>query len=217
MEIGCKLRNARNEKGITQEQAAEFLGVSRQTISNWENNRSYPDIISVIRMSDLYAISLDLLLKEENTVKQTYQEFLEESTNTVRAKRDLGKIILLSAYFVTWGAAMLVFWLTKGPATSALDVTFRWILLPLLLLAASATVAKNDYWGRGNWLCVGAAALTFLTIPYTAYVSQGDTAYFVFRFPNLAYMGVGVVISVGGLLLGSLLRKKLSSKKTDNA
>ena len=46
MEIGSKLKNARNEKGITQEQAAELLGVSRQTISNWENNKSYPDIIS---------------------------------------------------------------------------------------------------------------------------------------------------------------------------
>ncbi|MBQ7137656.1 MAG: helix-turn-helix transcriptional regulator, partial [Clostridia bacterium] len=83
MEIGCKLKRARNEKGLTQEQAAELLAVSRQTISNWENNKSYPDIISVIRMSDIYAVSLDHLLKEEQDVKQTYQEFLEESTNTV--------------------------------------------------------------------------------------------------------------------------------------
>ena len=43
MEIGSKLKNARNGKGITQEQAAELLGVSRQTISNWENNKSYLD------------------------------------------------------------------------------------------------------------------------------------------------------------------------------
>lgn len=73
MEIGSKLKNARNEKGITQEQVAELLGVSRQTISNWENNKSYPDIISVIKMSDIYFISLDHLLKEEKSMKQTYQ------------------------------------------------------------------------------------------------------------------------------------------------
>ena len=41
MEIGCKLKQARNEKGLTQEQAAELLNVSRQTISNWENNVSH--------------------------------------------------------------------------------------------------------------------------------------------------------------------------------
>ena len=100
MEIGSKLKKARNENGITQEHAAELLGVSRQTISNWENNKSYPDIISVIKMSDLYAVSLDHLLKEDNTMKHTYQEFLEESTNTVNAKRNLSKIILISTYFV---------------------------------------------------------------------------------------------------------------------
>ena len=65
MEIGSKLKKARNENGITQEQAAELLGVSRQTISNWENNKSYPDIISVIKMSDYYSVSLDHLLKED--------------------------------------------------------------------------------------------------------------------------------------------------------
>lgn len=97
MEIGSKLKDARNSKGLTQEQAAEALGVSRQTISNWENNRSYPDIISVIKMSGLYSVSLDHLLKDEKPMKeeksmnQTYQEFLEESTNTVRAKRRLEK------------------------------------------------------------------------------------------------------------------------------
>ena len=53
MEIGSKIRQSRTEAGLTQEQAAEALGVSRQTISNWENERSYPDILSVLRMSSL--------------------------------------------------------------------------------------------------------------------------------------------------------------------
>lgn len=123
MGIGSKLKNARNEKGITQEQAAELLDVSRQTISNWENNKSYPDIISVIKMSDIYSVSLDHLLKEEKSMNQTYQEFLEESTNTVRAKRNLGKLILFSTYFIVWVVAIIVFWQTKGPMTAGLNIT----------------------------------------------------------------------------------------------
>ena len=213
MDIGCKLKQARNEKGLTQEQAAELLNVSRQTISNWENNKSYPDIISVINMSDIYAVSLDHLLKEEKTVKQTYREFLEESTNTVKARRNLGKIILLSTYFIVWVAAMLVFWLFKGPETEMLGVAFRWILLPLLLLAATATVAKNDYWGKGNWLCVIAAAITFLTIPSTAWVQMADTAAYTYRFPNFPYMAVSIVISVCGLTAGTIWRK-LAAQRT---
>ena len=61
MEIGNKLKAARNEANFTQEEIAEKLGVSRQTISNWENSKSYPDIISVIKLSDIYSITLDAL------------------------------------------------------------------------------------------------------------------------------------------------------------
>lgn len=53
MDIGNKIKNARTTVGLTQEQTAESLGVSRQTISNWENGKTYPDIVSVVRMSEL--------------------------------------------------------------------------------------------------------------------------------------------------------------------
>ena len=62
-DIGCKIKAARIEKKLTQEQFAEVLGVSRQTISNWENEKSYPDIISVIKMSECYDVSLDLSIE----------------------------------------------------------------------------------------------------------------------------------------------------------
>ena len=70
MEIGKKLKNARIEAGLTQEKAAEKIDVSRQTISNWENEKSYPDIISVIALSDLYSVSLDELLKGDQKMAE---------------------------------------------------------------------------------------------------------------------------------------------------
>lgn len=85
MEIGKKLKAARQEAGLTQEQAAERLFVSRQTISNWENEKTYPDITSVVRLSDLYSISLDELLKGD--VKML--EHLEESTDLVKSNQKL--------------------------------------------------------------------------------------------------------------------------------
>lgn len=85
MEIGSKLKNARTASGFTQEKVAEEIQVSRQTISNWENEKSYPDIVSVIKLSDLYNISLDELLKGD--VKMI--EHLEETTNIVESNRKL--------------------------------------------------------------------------------------------------------------------------------
>ena len=92
MEIGKKLKNARIEAGLTQEKAAEKINVSRQTISNWENEKSYPDIISVIALSDLYSVSLDELLKGDQKVA----EHLEESTNVVKSNKKLTGAILLN-------------------------------------------------------------------------------------------------------------------------
>ncbi len=65
MEIGKKIKEARLKAGLTQDQVSEAIQVSRQTLSNWENGRYYPDIASVIKLSDLYKISLDELLKGE--------------------------------------------------------------------------------------------------------------------------------------------------------
>ena len=85
MEIGKKLRNARTRSGFTQEKAAEEIGVARQTISNCENEKSYPDIVSVIRLSTLYSVSLDELLKGDEEMI----DHLEESTNIVNSNKKL--------------------------------------------------------------------------------------------------------------------------------
>ncbi|MCI8513772.1 MAG: helix-turn-helix transcriptional regulator [Lachnospiraceae bacterium] len=53
MEINKKLKDARANAGLTQEPVAEKIMVSSQTISNWENGKSLPDIISIINLSDL--------------------------------------------------------------------------------------------------------------------------------------------------------------------
>lgn len=68
MEISKRLKCARESKSITQEELADKLGVTRQTISSWENGKSYPDIVSIIKISDIFDISLDKLLKEDKNL-----------------------------------------------------------------------------------------------------------------------------------------------------
>ncbi|MGL5900291.1 MAG: helix-turn-helix domain-containing protein [Lactobacillaceae bacterium] len=74
MKFGDRLKTSRLDKGLTQEQVAKKFYVSRQTISGWENEISYPDITNLIRISDYYQISLDTLLKEDSGM----QEYLKK-------------------------------------------------------------------------------------------------------------------------------------------
>lgn len=73
MTFGENLARLRKSNGISQEKLAEELNLTRQTISKWELNQSTPDIHYILKLSELFEVSTDYLLKgEENDFRQTY-------------------------------------------------------------------------------------------------------------------------------------------------
>ena len=63
MELGNQIKKYRSELQISQEQLADRIYVSRQTISNWENEKSYPDVNSLVLLSEVFQTSIDKLIK----------------------------------------------------------------------------------------------------------------------------------------------------------
>ncbi len=63
LELSTQIKKYRNNMNLSQEELAEKVYVTRQTISNWENNKNYPDIHSLLLLSTLFNISLDQLIK----------------------------------------------------------------------------------------------------------------------------------------------------------
>nr|MBT3133248.1 helix-turn-helix domain-containing protein [Streptococcus vestibularis] len=63
MNLSKQIKKYRDREGFSQEDLAEKIYVSRQTISNWENKRSYPDIHNLLLLSVLFDVSLDDLVK----------------------------------------------------------------------------------------------------------------------------------------------------------
>ena len=96
MNIGNQILNIRKEKQLTQEEFGRLFHVTRQTVSNWENEKSYPDIISVIELSNLYSISLDVLLKGDEKMI----EHLGESTNVVKSNQKMIWAIIVNIIVV---------------------------------------------------------------------------------------------------------------------
>lgn len=70
MDLGEKIRDQRKKAGLSQEQLAEKLNVSRQAITKWETNKGIPDISNLIALSDEFGLSLDELIKEDGAVKK---------------------------------------------------------------------------------------------------------------------------------------------------
>ncbi|MDO4864250.1 MAG: helix-turn-helix transcriptional regulator [Ruminococcus sp.] len=77
MNIGKNIREIRTKNNMSQEEFGKLFYVTRQTVSNWENEKSFPDLKTIVDISDKFDISLDKLLKED-------KEMVETITNNVR-------------------------------------------------------------------------------------------------------------------------------------
>ena len=114
MELGKQLKTARTDASLSQEELAKKIGVSRQTISNWENCRSYPDIGSLIKLSDLYGISLDAMLKADRGIPEHFEDLSQKRrkacqiTLEVGILSDLFGMLLAGQDFSTLAAIMQI-------------------------------------------------------------------------------------------------------------
>ncbi len=88
MNLGDKILKIRKDNKMSQERLAEILNVTRQTVSNWENGNNYPDIETLITISDKFNVSLDILLKGD-------KEMLKDINKKTKNNKILKKIIIV--------------------------------------------------------------------------------------------------------------------------
>ena len=94
MTLGSNIKKIRTEAQMSQEDFAELFDVSRQTISNWENEKSYPDLKTIVMLSDRFDVSLDVLLKEDMVMVEMFDN---EMRSTRKYARGLLAVALVLA------------------------------------------------------------------------------------------------------------------------
>lgn len=99
MEVGNQIKKYRQSINLTQEELAEKIYVTRQTVSNWENGKNYPDLNSLIMLCDLFNISLDILVKGDviEMKKQVVQDDVRKFKRDMVIFTVLMIVTLLSA------------------------------------------------------------------------------------------------------------------------
>ena len=210
MDIGIKLKNSRTKAGMTQELVAEKIGVSRQTISNWENNKSYPDIISVIHLSDLYVVSLDELLKGDEKM----MEHLDNTTNEVKSRARFSKLIQVIAYLVIWAMCLIWFWFGTGSGDEmGYSLLVFYLILPVSTFVISLIIGKDTGWGKSKWFMLLFFGVMYSLACYGTFGLANTLEFGNVNFPEIGEAIPGIVISAMGMGIGAFLLWLKSRKK----
>lgn len=133
MEIGRRIRELRTRDKMSQDDLAARVYVSRQTISSWENAKTYPDVQSILLLSQIFGTSTDDLIKGDvETMTKTIDK-------DVRTLKNLGYVmtafaLLMIAAFV-WFAVQLVVW--GWPLAQTLPTALLALVLWGIVMAAA--------------------------------------------------------------------------------
>ncbi len=113
MEIGKQIKKHRTELSLSQEEFADKIFVTRQTVSNWENDKSYPDINSLVLMAEIFGVSLDSLVKGDieemnEKIKTEDIEYLNKANRrlTLAFVWDFFMLVPMLKLFGIWGAVI---------------------------------------------------------------------------------------------------------------
>lgn len=115
MNFGEKIKNIRKEKKMTQEQMANILNVSRQAISNWENNKNFPDLEMIIKISSFFSFTLDeLILGDDDTMTK---KLIKDGSEVRLVKMNMITIIVASFLLLIGFGCLIV----KGLSVEYID------------------------------------------------------------------------------------------------
>ena len=154
MTLGEKILDLRTQKEMSQEELAAALEVSRQSVSKWETNHSVPDLDKIIRLADLFGVTVDQLVREGERPEppeppEPQVVYVAEGRRGLTGPQKLGVCLeVLGAILLLLGVAAL------GAIVAVIGAALMILGLPLLLV-------KKHPWLVLGWLAVGLSLLVF--------------------------------------------------------
>ena len=205
MDISNQIKTRREAMGLSQEQLAEKLYVSRQTISNWERDKTYPDVQSLLMLSVLFGTSIDTLVKGDVTVMEEAVERDRKCLGTRMLRLAVLMLALLAAAFALILSPAFAWMEGAWGIGAATTVAF----LPAVAALVVATVLERIK--RENDLVTYREILAFMNgeadierdpraLPRRAWPAKHRLAYDLLTFLAAALIGGALGFAVWGLL-----------------
>ena len=141
MNTGEKIRQIRKISGMTQEELAKKMNVSRQTISKWEKGSSAPDLENAIVLCKLFQISLDDFMKEEREVEREEKISLQDMMKINQRMQRRTLLLFSGLFFLMIGILAALFIATLRSTTASIEY-----MLYRYMVTGQYTSAPIAYW-----------------------------------------------------------------------
>ncbi len=154
MNISEKIHQLRKQKGISQEQLAELLNVSRQSVSKWESGQSMPDLDKIIPLSNIFNVSTDYLL--DSNVDETTYVFISEPAKNMRIPMIIATAINVIALFVFFCGKFRIsqyyeLWMIIGFIMQIIACAFYEIALSKEPNSMQRLLLRKSFYKRNIW------------------------------------------------------------------
>ena len=206
MDIGNNIRSARVRAGLTQEQAAERLLVSRQTISNWENNKTIPDALQIQSICTEYGVSAEWLINDK-TVDVQESQLGERDDEPFSLGENTLKFLTLG-YLGCWILCVLCFWLGGSSGAFALfyALLVLRILFPVATFVASVLLGFLNCYPLYRFFYIFGFGLMHSLLPYFTYSFANTILSGNLHALDIEQFFFGLCLSAVGILFGWVIR-----------
>lgn len=196
MNLGERIYKLRTEKQMSQGNLAEMLEVSRQSISKWENNSAVPELEKLLRLSEIFEVSLDELVKGEEKIIANPSEEVSEKRTDFPPRKIAGTILFCMAFLVT----ILLF--VAGGGLAGLIFATPFVICGIICFACNKNV--------GLW-CTWAVYFMFdIFMSFATGINRANVLHSLRWTPEMNYMRLAfawfLVISLTVMIVITVLR-----------
>ncbi len=197
MNLADRIQHLRKTKGLSQEELADKIGVSRQSVSKWESEQTSPDLENVILMSDYFEVTTDYLLKG---IEPTVNDNQEEKPNA-----NIFAITGTAFHFLGLIIAAMVWYEEQTATAAAIGLILAVIGVMIYGIGMAAADAATKESAKRLYLSINAWTVTFipLSLVYNIFAGRGLPAPYPVPAGGIGvalflvcYLAIGISISL---------------------
>lgn len=199
MKISVKIHQLRKQKGLSQEQLAELLGVSRQSVSKWESGQTKPDLDKIIPLSSIFNVSTDYLLDDDRT--ELSNDYVTAPKNNTQIPFTISTVVNIVALLLAFKSTVTTTSLTEpllivGWTMQIISCAFYEIMINRNFNTMQRLICQKSFYKLNIWSLTSISTY-YLTVLFFSFLPISFNTFWYI----IVWVGLDIISSLSIFLL----------------